>query len=91
MDFNSNKIKHNIDVLIIVPPLVDYDSEVDRKAGKPDFENRRLISPIDPTTVSSILLKKNISVKIFDMGIFNESKLRKIIGSSSIKCSLFFY
>tara|TARA_Y100001970_G_scaffold130723_1_gene161180 strand:- start:40695 stop:42305 length:1611 start_codon:yes stop_codon:yes gene_type:complete len=78
MSINSIKTNNEIDVLIIVPPLVDYDSEVDRKAGKPDFENRRLISPIDPTTVSSILLKQNINVKIFDMGIFTDSKSRKI-------------
>ncbi|MDC3172961.1 B12-binding domain-containing radical SAM protein [Alphaproteobacteria bacterium] len=78
MKVNSTKSNNNTDILIIVPPLVDYDSEVDRKAGKPDFENRRLISPIDPTTVSSILLNQNIKVKIFDMGIFTDSKSRKI-------------
>ena len=71
------------DVLLIVPPLVDYDSEVDRKAGKPDFENRRLISPIDPTTVAAILLNQGKKVKIFDMGIFTETNLRK---SETLKC-----
>jgi len=72
-----------VDVLIIVPPLVDYDSEVDRKAGKPDFENRRLISPIDPTSVASILLNNKKNVKIFDMGIFTETKSRKF---ETLKC-----
>ena len=66
-----------LDVLIIVPPLVDYDSEIDRKAGKPDFENRRLISPIDPTTVAAMLIKDNKTIKIFDMGIFTETNVRK--------------
>ena len=70
--------KTQVDVLIIIPPLVDYDSEVDRKAGKPDFENRRLISPIDPTSVASILLNNKKNVKIFDMGIFTETKSRKL-------------
>ena len=40
MSINSIKTNNEIDVLIIVPPLRDYDSEVDRKAGKPDFENK---------------------------------------------------
>jgi len=66
------------DVLIIVPPLVDYDSEVDRKAGKPDFENRRLISPIDPLTVAAVLRHRGYNVELFDMGIFTETRLRKV-------------
>ncbi len=73
----SETLDTKIDVLIIVPPLVDYDSEADRKVGKPDFENRRLISPIDPLTVAALLLQRGYTVKLFDMGIFTETNARK--------------
>ena len=65
-----------IELLIIVPPLVDYDSDADRKSGKPDFENRRLISPIDPLTVAGVLKSRGVQVGLLDMGIFTDSSLR---------------
>jgi radical SAM superfamily enzyme YgiQ (UPF0313 family) len=55
--------------LIVVPPLVDYDSTEADANGKPDFENERLCSPIDPATVAADLRRLNIDVRIVDLGI----------------------
>ena len=56
-------------LLIIIPPLVDYDSDEASTDGKPDFENERLCSPIDPATVAADLKGRGVKVHIVDLGI----------------------
>ncbi|MEQ8228957.1 MAG: radical SAM protein [Rhodospirillales bacterium] len=63
---NANLKIHR--VLIVVPPLVDYDSELEQRSGKPDFEKRRLVSPIEPMTCAADLLDRGYEVKVFDLG-----------------------
>ena len=70
--------------LIIVPPLVDYDSDEASTDGKPDFENERLCSPIDPATVAADLKSRGITVRIVDLGISTSRRERNQRAFSAI-------
>ena len=61
-------------VLLVVPPLVNAEDASDPGSDRPDFENYRLISPVEPTMVASDLLNRGFDVKIFDMGTYNHGR-----------------
>tara|TARA_R110000772_G_scaffold73216_6_gene159873 strand:+ start:13024 stop:14637 length:1614 start_codon:yes stop_codon:yes gene_type:complete len=64
-------------VLIVVPPLVDYDSELEKKSGKPDFEKRRLVSPLEPMSCAADLLRRGYDVQFLDLGTCETRRERK--------------
>lgn len=65
-------------VLIVVPPLVGADEEqFDPGSDRPDFEARRLVSPVEPLTVAAVLSERGFDVRIFDMGVHPESRYEK--------------
>lgn len=57
-------------VLIAIPPLVHGGGESDPDPSRPDFETRRLVSPVEPTVVGADLLGRGYDVRLFDLGVY---------------------
>jgi len=62
-------------ILLVVPPLV---SREDNSGFRPDFEAYRLVSPVEPTQVASILREDGFTPKIFDLGVFETGGDQKL-------------
>jgi len=65
-------------VLVVVPPLVNVDDEADPGLDRPDFEARRLVSPIEPTTVAAVLRDRGYAVRLFDLGVHVVDRYRAL-------------
>ena len=65
-------------VLIVVPPLVNREDDVDPDPTRPDFETRRLVSPVEPTVVAADLLSRGFEVALFDLGVHIEDRYGKL-------------
>ena len=65
-------------VLIVIPPLVNREDDVDPDPSRPDFETRRLVSPVEPTSVAADLLARGFAVSLFDLGVHIENRYEKL-------------
>lgn len=65
-------------VLIVVPPLVNREDDVDPDPTRPDFETRRLVSPVEPMVVAADLLSRDFTVELFDLGVHVEGRYEKL-------------
>lgn len=65
-------------ILIVVPPLVNREDDVDPDPTRPDFETRRLVSPVEPMVVAADLLSRGFTVELFDLGVHVEGRYEKL-------------
>lgn len=65
-------------VLILVPPLTNPESDGDPDPNRPDFETRRLVSPVEPTTVAADLERRGYAVTILDLGIITSARYAEL-------------
>jgi len=65
-------------VLIIIPPLTNPESDGDPNPNRPDFETRRLVSPVEPTTVAADLTGRGYAVTILDLGILTHARYAEL-------------
>ncbi|MBL4747397.1 MAG: B12-binding domain-containing radical SAM protein [Magnetovibrio sp.] len=65
-------------ILIVVPPITNPESDGGVIANRPDFETRRLVSPIEPLTAISDLKKRGFTTSFFDMGAVGEQRYDKL-------------
>jgi hypothetical protein len=65
-------------VLILVPPLTNPESDGDPDPSRPDFETRRLVSPVEPTTVAADLERRGYAVTILDLGIVTSARYAEL-------------
>jgi len=65
-------------VLIVIPPLVNREDDADPDPSRPDFETRRLVSPVEPTSVAADLLQRGFAVSLFDLGVHIEGRYEKL-------------
>lgn len=70
-------------VLIVVPPLVNSESENEANPTRPDFESYRLVSPIEPTLVASDLRIHGFEVRIVDLGIYRKDRFENLVEKAS--------
>ena len=59
-------------VLIVIPPLVNSDEDPD--PSRPNYELLRLVSPVEPMTVTANLLDRGFEVELFDLGVHIENR-----------------
>jgi radical SAM superfamily enzyme YgiQ (UPF0313 family) len=65
-------------ILIVVPPLVNREDDVDPDPTRPDFETRRLVSPVEPIVVAADLLSRGYEAELFDLGVHVERRYEKL-------------
>lgn len=61
-------------VLLVIPPLTNPASDGAMDTTRPDFETRRLVSPVEPANVAGDLLRRGLEVEIFDLGVFTDGR-----------------
>jgi len=62
-------------ILIVVPPLVNHKKSGALNHNPPNFEDFRLVSPIEPMTATANLIDCGFNTKVFDMGLFLTDRL----------------
>jgi len=65
-------------ILVVVPPITNPESDGGVIPNRPDFETRRLVSPIEPLTVIADLKKRGFAPSFFDMGTVGEQRYEKL-------------
>jgi radical SAM superfamily enzyme YgiQ (UPF0313 family) len=65
-------------VLLLVPPLTNPESDGDPNPNRPDFETRRLVSPVEPATVAADLTRRGYEVAILDLGILTSGRYAEL-------------
>jgi len=65
-------------ILIVVPPITNPESDGGLIAGRPDFETRRLVSPIEPLSVIADLKKRGFTTRFLDLGTVGERRYEKL-------------
>jgi anaerobic magnesium-protoporphyrin IX monomethyl ester cyclase len=65
-------------ILVVVPPLTNPEGEGGVIEGRPDFETRRLISPIDPLTVIADLKKHGFTTDFIDLGAIGNNRYKQL-------------
>ena len=65
-------------VLVVVPPITNPESDGGVIPNRPDFETRRLVSPIEPLTVIADLKKRGFTTSFIDMGAVGEQRYDKL-------------
>lgn len=65
-------------ILIVIPPLVNREEDTDPDPSRPDFETRRLVSPVEPTSVAADLLEHGFEVSLFDLGVHIENRYENL-------------
>ena len=71
----SNNLQN---ILVVVPPLTNPDSDGGLIDGRPDFETRRLISPIEPLTVITGLKALGFKTDFIDLGAVGDKRYDKL-------------
>ena len=59
-------------ILIVVPPSVKRKNNYDISYKYLDFETYRLMTPIDPVTMASDLVRRGFEATVFDLGTFRD-------------------
>lgn len=65
-------------ILVVVPPITNPESDGGVIPNRPDFETRRLVSPIEPLTVIADLKKRGFTLSFLDMGTVGEQRYEKL-------------
>jgi len=65
-------------VLVVVPPITNPESDGGVIVGRPDFETRRLVSPIEPLTAIADLKSRGFTTSFFDMGAVGEQRYEQL-------------
>lgn len=65
-------------ILVVVPPITNPSSDGGTIPNRPDFETRRLVSPIEPLTVISNLKKRGFVTSFIDLGAMGEQRYDKL-------------
>ncbi len=68
-------------IFIVIPPLVNTDEEGNLNSDRPDFESRRLVSPVEPATAAAHLRSTGFEVRLFDMGLFITGRFESLEAS----------
>ena len=61
-------------VLVVVPPITNPESDGGVIPNRPDFETRRLVSPIEPLYVIADLKKRGFVTSFIDLGAVGENR-----------------
>ena len=77
---NNNSL---VRLLVVVPPITNPESDGDTIPDRPDFESRRLVSPIEPLTVISDLEARGFDVDFIDLGAQENLRYENLAAKST--------